>query len=68
MPDKKVLQKGYWKFDAENDPRTDQLRNVTAVFSQAKLALKASEIDRLIDTAKRPRVGLKNGVDNPKRA
>lgn len=48
--------------------RIDQLRNVKGIFSQAKLALKAFEIDRLIDTAKRPRAGLKNGVDYPKRA
>ncbi|WP_162342703.1 hypothetical protein [Cyclobacterium salsum] len=43
--------------------RIDQLWNVKAVFSQAKLALKACEIDRLIDTAKRPGAGLKNGVE-----
>ncbi|WP_163380226.1 hypothetical protein [Cyclobacterium sp. SYSU L10401] len=43
--------------------RIDQLRNVKAIFNQAKLGSKASEIDRLIDTMESPRVGLKNGVE-----
>ncbi|MBD3631173.1 hypothetical protein [Cyclobacterium sp.] len=43
--------------------RVDQLRNVKAIFHLAKLGLKASEIDRLIDTLESPRVGLKNGVE-----
>lgn len=42
--------------------RIDQLRNVKAVFNQSKLGIKASEIDRLIDSIERPTVGLKNGV------
>lgn len=43
--------------------RIDQLRNVKAIFNQAKLGSKASEIDILIDTMESPRVGLKNGVE-----
>ncbi|SHM88370.1 hypothetical protein SAMN04488057_104217 [Cyclobacterium lianum] len=43
--------------------RIDQLRNVKAIFNQAKLGSKASEIDRLIDAMESPRVGLKNGVE-----
>ncbi|MEX2568510.1 MAG: hypothetical protein WD431_21380 [Cyclobacteriaceae bacterium] len=43
--------------------RIDQLRNVKAVFTQSKLALKASEIDRLIDSLERPKVEIKNGVE-----
>ncbi|MEX2567808.1 MAG: hypothetical protein WD431_17810 [Cyclobacteriaceae bacterium] len=38
--------------------RIDQLRNVKAIFNQSKLGLKASEIDRLIETLERPMVGL----------
>ncbi|WP_339905357.1 hypothetical protein [uncultured Cyclobacterium sp.] len=43
--------------------RIDQLGNVKAIFNQAKLGVKASEVDRLIDTLESPRVGLKNGVE-----
>jgi hypothetical protein len=43
--------------------RIDQLRNVKAIFTQSKLGLKASEIDRLIDSLKTPTVGLKNGME-----
>ena len=43
--------------------RIEQLRNVKAVFRQSKLALKASEIDILINSHERPTVRLENGVE-----
>lgn len=46
-----------------SDKRIDQLRNVKTVFFQSKLALKADEIDRLIEKFERLSVQLKYGIN-----
>ena len=62
---KKDITRGIKEIRSGNNlspKRIDQLRNVKAVFTQSKLALKASGIDRLIDSPERRTIGLKNGI------
>jgi len=47
----------------QSDKRIDQLRNVKTIFFQSKLALKADEIDRLIEKFERLSVQLKYGIN-----
>jgi hypothetical protein len=63
---KKDITRGIKEIRSGNNlspKRIDQLRNVKAVFNQSNLALKASEIDRLIDSPESPTVELKNGIE-----
>lgn len=42
--------------------RMDQLKNVRAIFSRSKLALKADEIDKLISNQEKPTFIAENGL------